>query len=189
MCRRDFCPIECPFSASTVRGEYHTRSPKKAVDCQDKQSDVQSAKLPWNYQMAQMTAQFCAAVSVMFNTLASSFSERSGMNWVPQHGWAYSGGQWTDASETVEGGECSCRRPRLTSTGCLRLWLRSGSCREHVCVGLESLRFDEGRSHRRGCGGAGLPYGATSSGSYTRQTHVVYPECAVEQVMVREKEE
>ena len=58
-----------------------------------------------------------------------------------------------------------------------------------MCEGLESLRFDVGCSHRRGCGGAELPYGATSRGSYTRQPHVVYPECAVEQVMVREKEE
>jgi hypothetical protein len=62
----------------------------------------------------------------------------------------------------------------------LKLWLRSGSYREHVCVG---------RSHSRGCGGAGLPYGASSSGSYTCQAHVVYPECSVEQVTVREKEE
>jgi roadblock/LC7 domain-containing protein len=46
-------------------------------------------------EIAQMTAQFCAAVSVMLNTLASSFADRSGMNWVPQHGWAYSGGEWT----------------------------------------------------------------------------------------------
>ena len=46
-------------------------------------------------EMAQMTAQFGAAVSIMFNTLASSYTERSGMNWVPQHGWAYSGGEWT----------------------------------------------------------------------------------------------
>jgi roadblock/LC7 domain-containing protein len=46
-------------------------------------------------EIAQMTAQFCAAVSVMLNTLASSFADRSGMNWVPQHGWAYSGGGWT----------------------------------------------------------------------------------------------
>jgi roadblock/LC7 domain-containing protein len=37
--------------------------------------------------MAEMTAQLCADVSVMFNTLASSFAERSGMNWMPQHGW------------------------------------------------------------------------------------------------------
>ncbi len=26
---------------------------------------------------------------------APSFTERSGMNWVPQHGWTYSGGEWT----------------------------------------------------------------------------------------------
>ena len=53
------------------------------------------AKIDMSEEMAQMSAQFCAAVSVMLNTLASSFAERSGMNWVPQHGWAYSGGEWT----------------------------------------------------------------------------------------------
>jgi roadblock/LC7 domain-containing protein len=53
------------------------------------------AKMDMSEEMAQMTAQYCAAVSIMFNTLASSFTERSGMNWVPQHGWAYSGGEWT----------------------------------------------------------------------------------------------
>jgi roadblock/LC7 domain-containing protein len=41
-----------------------------------------------------MTAQFCA-VSTMLKTLASSFADRSGMNWVPQQGWAYSGVEWT----------------------------------------------------------------------------------------------
>ena len=53
------------------------------------------AKIDMSEEMAQMTAEFCAAVSVMLNTLASSFAERSGMNWVPQHGWAYSGGEWS----------------------------------------------------------------------------------------------
>ena len=53
------------------------------------------AKIDMSEEMAQMTAQFCAAVSVMLNTLASSFADRSGMNWVPQHVWAYSGGEWT----------------------------------------------------------------------------------------------
>jgi roadblock/LC7 domain-containing protein len=53
------------------------------------------ASMDISEEIAQMTAQFCAAVSVVLNTLASSFAERSGMNWVPQHGWAYSGGEWT----------------------------------------------------------------------------------------------
>ena len=53
------------------------------------------AKMDMAVETAQMTAEFCAAVSVMFNSLASSFAERSGMNWVPQQGSAYSGGEWT----------------------------------------------------------------------------------------------
>ena len=44
------------------------------------------AKMDMPEEMAQMAAQFCAAVSVMLNTMSSSFADRSGMNWVPQHG-------------------------------------------------------------------------------------------------------
>jgi roadblock/LC7 domain-containing protein len=51
------------------------------------------AKMDMSEEMAQMTAQYCAAVSIMFSTLTSSFTKLSGMNWVPQHGWAYSGGE------------------------------------------------------------------------------------------------
>jgi roadblock/LC7 domain-containing protein len=40
-------------------------------------------------EMPEMTAQFCATVSMMFNTLAGSFTKLSGMNWGPQQGWAY----------------------------------------------------------------------------------------------------
>ena len=47
--------------------------------------------------MAAMTAQFCATVTMMFNTLAGAFSQLSQMKWVPQQGWAYSGGDWTVA--------------------------------------------------------------------------------------------
>jgi roadblock/LC7 domain-containing protein len=55
------------------------------------------AKMDMSEEMAQMTAQFCATVTMMFNTLAGSFTRLSGMNWVPQQGWAYSGGEWTVA--------------------------------------------------------------------------------------------
>jgi roadblock/LC7 domain-containing protein len=55
------------------------------------------ARMDMSEEMAQMTAQFCATVTMMFNTLAGSFTQLSGMNWVPQQGWAYSGGEWTVA--------------------------------------------------------------------------------------------
>lgn len=42
-------------------------------------------------------AQFCATVSMLFDTLGGAFSQLSGMNWTPQQGWAYSGGDWTVA--------------------------------------------------------------------------------------------
>ena len=53
------------------------------------------ARMDMSEEMAQMTAQFCATVTMMFDTLAGSFTQLSGMNWVPQQGWAYSGGDWT----------------------------------------------------------------------------------------------
>jgi roadblock/LC7 domain-containing protein len=55
------------------------------------------AEMDMSEEMAQMSAQFCATVSMMFNTLASSFTRLSDMNWEPQQGWAYSGGEWTVA--------------------------------------------------------------------------------------------
>ena len=48
-------------------------------------------------EMAEMSAQFCATVTMLFNTLAGSFSKLSQTNWVPQQGWAYSGGDMTIA--------------------------------------------------------------------------------------------
>jgi roadblock/LC7 domain-containing protein len=62
------------------------------------------AKMDMPEEMAQMAAQFCAAVSVMLNTMASSFPDRSGMTWVPQRGWTYSRGSGPRASQTVVGG-------------------------------------------------------------------------------------
>ena len=48
-------------------------------------------------EMAAMAAQFCASVTMNFNTLAGAFTKLSGMPWVPQQGWAYSGGAYTVA--------------------------------------------------------------------------------------------
>jgi roadblock/LC7 domain-containing protein len=55
------------------------------------------AEMDMSPELAEMTAQFCATVTMMFNTLAGSFTQLSGMQWVPQLGWAYSGGDWTVA--------------------------------------------------------------------------------------------
>lgn len=43
-------------------------------------------------EMAEMSAQYCATVTMMFNTLDGSFSQLSRMKWVPQQGWMYAGG-------------------------------------------------------------------------------------------------
>ena len=55
------------------------------------------SKMDMSPEMAAMTAQYCATVTMMFNTLAGAYSQLSKMNWVPQQGWAYSGGEWTVA--------------------------------------------------------------------------------------------
>ena len=46
-------------------------------------------------EMAEMTAQFCATVSMMFSTLAGAFTQLSKMQWMPQKIWSYSGGDCT----------------------------------------------------------------------------------------------
>ncbi len=48
-------------------------------------------------EAAQLTAQFAAAVSQLLGALASAHSKISGLNWVPEQGWAYSGGDLTIA--------------------------------------------------------------------------------------------
>jgi roadblock/LC7 domain-containing protein len=48
-------------------------------------------------EMAAMSAQFCATVSMMFSTLAGAFTHLTPMKWTPAQGWAYSGGEMTVA--------------------------------------------------------------------------------------------
>jgi roadblock/LC7 domain-containing protein len=55
------------------------------------------AKMEMSRELATMTAQFCASVTMMFNTLAGAYTHMSKMQWMPQKGWAYSGGDWTVA--------------------------------------------------------------------------------------------
>lgn len=55
------------------------------------------AKMDMSKEMAEMTAQFCATVTMLFNTLAGAFAQLSKMKWVPQQGWMYAGGDWTVA--------------------------------------------------------------------------------------------
>lgn len=47
--------------------------------------------------LAASSAQFCATVTMLFDTLGSAFTEMSGMEWTPQHGWMYAGGDYTVA--------------------------------------------------------------------------------------------
>ncbi|MDO8587827.1 MAG: DUF2173 family protein [Armatimonadota bacterium] len=46
-------------------------------------------------ELADKSSEYIATVTMLFNTLAGSFTELSKMNWIPQRGWLYSGGDWT----------------------------------------------------------------------------------------------
>ncbi|MBI5031888.1 MAG: DUF2173 family protein [Chloroflexi bacterium] len=46
-------------------------------------------------EMAAMITRFCSLVTMTFGTLAQSFTALSENNWIPQHGWLYSGGDYT----------------------------------------------------------------------------------------------
>ena len=46
-------------------------------------------------EQAGMTAQFCATITQLFNTLGGAYTKLSGSDWTPQHGWAYSGGKFS----------------------------------------------------------------------------------------------
>ena len=45
-------------------------------------------------EMATISAQFFATITMMHHTLANAFSQVSGMNWVPQKVWMFAGGDW-----------------------------------------------------------------------------------------------
>jgi roadblock/LC7 domain-containing protein len=44
--------------------------------------------------LIEKKAQLCAVVTMIFNALADSFTQLSKMNWMPQDGWMYAGGDW-----------------------------------------------------------------------------------------------
>lgn len=55
------------------------------------------ASMDMSDELANTTAQFCATITMLFDTMAGAFAETSGMNWVPQQGWMYAGGDYTVA--------------------------------------------------------------------------------------------
>jgi len=59
------------------------------VDCR--------ASMDMSRELASQAAQFCATVTMLFQSLGGAFEGISGMPWTPQQGWAYSGGQYTVA--------------------------------------------------------------------------------------------
>jgi roadblock/LC7 domain-containing protein len=78
------------------------------------------ASMDMSEELAATAAQFCASVTMLFDTLGGAFSEMSGMNWTPQDGWMYAGGDFTAPSATTPA--CSSRPKRLISTSCTRNW-------------------------------------------------------------------
>jgi roadblock/LC7 domain-containing protein len=63
----------------------------------DGQPVAYKAKEPLSPEAAAMITQFCATVTMNFNTLAGSFSQLSQQAWVPQQGWMYAGGDYSVA--------------------------------------------------------------------------------------------
>lgn len=55
------------------------------------------SKMNITAEMAATCAELCAPVNIMFETLAQELMRFSDMNWAPQRGWAFSGGDWTIA--------------------------------------------------------------------------------------------
>ena len=55
------------------------------------------AKADTPRELAMNAAQFCATLTMTFNTLAGAFTQLSGQKWTPQQGWAYTGGNYTVA--------------------------------------------------------------------------------------------
>lgn len=55
------------------------------------------ASMDMSPQLAAQSAQFCATVTMVFDTLSGAFTQLSGMPWSPQQGWAHSGGEYTVA--------------------------------------------------------------------------------------------
>lgn len=55
------------------------------------------ASMDMSPELAAQSAQFCATVTMVFDTLGGAFTQLSGMPWAPQQGWAYSGGEYTIA--------------------------------------------------------------------------------------------
>lgn len=60
------------------------------------------ANMEMPQEKAAVVAQFCATVSMLFDTLSGAFTQMSGMNWTPAHGWVFAGGDW---SVCVAGGK------------------------------------------------------------------------------------
>jgi roadblock/LC7 domain-containing protein len=59
--------------------------------------DFRSNSNELSNEVADLTAQFAAAVSQLLGALASAHSKISGYNWLPEQGWTYSGGDLTIA--------------------------------------------------------------------------------------------
>jgi roadblock/LC7 domain-containing protein len=55
------------------------------------------ANLEMSPDLAAMSAQFCATVSMLFGTMSGAFTRMSGMSWSPPKGWMFAGGDWTVA--------------------------------------------------------------------------------------------
>ena len=49
------------------------------------------------HEMAEKASEYCITVTRLFSTLSGGFTQASGIPWIPQHGWAYFGGEYMAA--------------------------------------------------------------------------------------------
>lgn len=45
-------------------------------------------------EMKKISAEFCSTITMMFNTMSDAITQVGHIKLVPQHGWAYIGGDW-----------------------------------------------------------------------------------------------
>ncbi|MGH7962111.1 MAG: DUF2173 family protein [Candidatus Binatia bacterium] len=55
------------------------------------------ATMEMSPELAATAAKFITTMTMIYEALASAYSEVGEMSWVPQGGWMYSGGEWTVA--------------------------------------------------------------------------------------------